>query len=387
MNPQFPAADVDLSTWLATKSQLRSGDERAVDFLARLSRRLLAPAITRTNPELAVLGYFLRSARLRNMLDDVDGNKFPRGLVFHIPPTNVDTLFAYTWALSMLAGNKNIVRISPRSSGATETILDVLNDIDADPAITATQLMITYDRNDTLTAELSAACDLRVIWGGDDTIAALRQYQLSPHARDLAFPDRSSFAAISVAGWRSATPAERRIAVHGFHNDTHWFDQAACASPRTIFWIGEPAPDARAEFTALLAELVPPIDAAMAIRKQVATYGLAADGIATSIRFAGNAVATVDVTKPVRDWLASGTFPQLTLPALAALVPLIERRDQTLTHYGFADTELTDLATALNGRGVDRIVPFGSALTFDRVWDGYDLLTEFTRISVVNTTC
>jgi hypothetical protein len=34
---------------------------------------------------------------------------------------------------------------------------------------------------------------------------------------------------------------------------------------------------------------------------------------------------------------------------------------------------------AANGRGVDRIVPFGEALTFGRFWDGYDLLAELTR--------
>jgi hypothetical protein len=33
----------------------------------------------------------------------------------------------------------------------------------------------------------------------------------------------------------------------------------------------------------------------------------------------------------------------------------------------------------VNGRGVDRIVPLGQALTFDYRWDGYNLLQELTR--------
>jgi len=33
----------------------------------------------------------------------------------------------------------------------------------------------------------------------------------------------------------------------------------------------------------------------------------------------------------------------------------------------------------LNGRGIDRIVPLGKALTFNRYWDGYDLLAEMIR--------
>ncbi|HEX3647246.1 MAG TPA: gamma-glutamyl phosphate reductase, partial [Pseudonocardiaceae bacterium] len=87
-----------------------------------------------------------------------------------------------------------------------------------------------------------------------------------------------------------------------------------------------------------------------------------------------------------RRWLGPGTFPQATLGSLAELVDLVERRDQTLSCFGFDRAELVTLATALAGRGVDRIVPFGSALSFAPVWDGYDLLAEFTRLTTVSTT-
>ena len=45
--------------------------------------------------------------------------------------------------------------------------------------------------------------------------------------------------------------------------------------------------------------------------------------------------------------------------------------------------ELGQLATGLGGRGIDRIVPFGSALRFSAVWDGYDLLAELTRVTML----
>ena len=53
---------------------------------------------------------------------------------------------------------------------------------------------------------------------------------------------------------------------------------------------------------------------------------------------------------------------------------------QTVSHFGFTKDELTGFASALGGRGVDRIVPFGSALAFSAIWDGYDLLAEFSRL-------
>src|SRR2546430_10308405 len=200
--------------------------------------------------------------------------------------------------------------------------------------------MITYDRNDALTAALSAACDLRVIWGGDQAVSTVRRHPLAPHARDVTFPDRASFAAVSVAGWQAATETARRAAVVGFYNDSYWFDQAACASPRTLFWVGDTAAaqDARTEFRALLAEVVAEkryvTEPAMAVQKRVASYGVAADGLASEVRFEGNAVATLELTEPAavpRAWLGAGTFPMATLTRLDDLVPIIERNDQTLS--------------------------------------------------------
>lgn len=400
---RFPAGpNVDVPVVLdrlRTPDRLSVGDERMIAFLGAFARRLLAPSLAREHPELAALGFFLRPAELREALAALstkDGTmRFPRGMVLHFPPATVDTLFVYSWALSALAGNKNVVRVSPRSSGPADVVLTALNDTlaDADPVIAATQLMITYGRDDLITSMLSKACDLRVVWGGDQSVTDIRRHPLAPHARDLTFPHRTSFAAVSVRGWRSATRADRLAAVVGFHNDAYWFDQAACASPRTLFWIGEPADaaDARAEFAALLARVVAEraitVDPAMAIRKRLAAYGMAADGHVDGVHFSSNEVAVLDLVRPepTRRWLGVGTFPQATIAGLADLVDVVQREDQTLSCFGFGRAELVELATALAGRGIDRIVPFGAALTFAPVWDGYDLLAEFTRLTSIST--
>jgi hypothetical protein len=56
-----------------------------------------------------------------------------------------------------------------------------------------------------------------------------------------------------------------------------------------------------------------------------------------------------------------------------------------VSHFGFPADELVAFAEHLAGRGVDRMVPIGAALTFSAIWDGYDLLREFTRLTVVQT--
>ncbi len=374
--------------------RLTVGDPRVVDFLAKLARKLLAPAVARRFPELGSLGYFLRPAELRRAVAAMrrdDALVFPRGNVFHLPPANVDTIFVYSWALSALAGNHNVVRISSRSAGAAEVILEALNETEADPVIGRTQKMVTYGYDDTITAALSRWCDLRVIWGGDTAVDTIRRQPLRPSARDLTFPDRTSWAVLSVPGWHAADPAARRAAVVGFANDAYWFDQAACSSPRSVFLIGDGDTAAvRAEFLDLLLDVVDrrgwTVDAAMAVEKRVTAYGLAATGAATALDFPDNRVTAVTLAGPgaaPRRWIGAGAFPFAEAGSLLDLVPAMNRQDQTVSHFGFAEAELRAFATELGGRGVDRIVPFGQALTFGAIWDGYDLPGEFTRLTVL----
>jgi hypothetical protein len=390
---QFRFGDFSADLTAPVDDRLSVGDERVVDFLAKVARKLLAPAVARRHPELGSLGYFLRPAELSRAVTRMrrdDAIVFPRGNVFHVPPANVDTIFVYSWALSALAGNHNVVRVSSRSAGAAETILAALNDVDADPVIRRTQRMVTYGRDDAVTAALSQWADLRVIWGGDAAVESIRKHPLRPSARDLTFPDRTAWAALSAAGWRAADPAARRDAVVGFSNDAYWFDQAACSSPRTVFLVGTDTADVRAEFVELLLDVVDrrgwQVDAAMAVEKRVNAYGLAATGAVTALDFPANTVTAMSlaaVPDAPRRWIGAGAFPFAEVGSLLDLVPAMNRQDQTFSHFGFTPAELRAFALGLGGRGVDRIVPFGSALTFSAIWDGYDLPHEFTRLTTV----
>jgi hypothetical protein len=402
MKSLFPrSADVSLDSLLsdlAAGPRLAVGDDRVRDFLGTLARKLLRPEIARRYPELASLGFFLRRSEIdravRRILDAPPGElHFPRGVVFHLPPANVDTIFVYSWALSALAGNANVVRISSRSAGAADAVLDALNDAleTADPVIAETQRMVTYGHDDAITAALSAACDLRVIWGGDGAVNTIRRHPLKPSGRDVTFPDRASLSVFSVSAWAAADSARRRQVAEDFANDAYWFDQAACSSPRTVFWVGADARKAQDEFAGLLAEVVErkgwTVDAAMAVEKHVSTYGIAADGDATSIRFTGNSVAVVDLARPdavPRRWLGAGTFPQAVLGSLGELAGIVKPKDQTLSYFGFSQDEMRELALAIGGRGIERIVPVGQALSFAAIWDGFDLLREFTKITTVS---
>lgn len=374
--------------------RLSYGDERALDFLEGLSRRLLRRDLSARHPELAPLGFFLRRSQLARCLAhaaDASGGRVrvPRGLVFHIPPTNVATLLVYPWALSMLAGNSNVVRIPSRTSPAAEALIQVLEEAadDASPVVQRTQALVAYSRDDEITGVLSAACRLRVLWGGDATVNRLRGIPLAPDTRDLTFADRCSLCVVSAPGWLAAGPAVRDAVVEGFYNDAYWFGQAACASPLTVCWIGSsPQADAaRTDFVnrleATLALRRPPIDPLMAVEKRVQTYGLAIEGAAVSVEHRSAALATASLApgRLLDHWAGSGTFGLAHFSSLADLAPLITRRHQTMSHFGFVREELADFVRSLGGRGLDRLVPIGEALGFEPVWDGYDLLREFSK--------
>ncbi len=62
---------------------------------------------------------------------------------------------------------------------------------------------------------------------------------------------------------------------------------------------------------------------------------------------------------------------------------MIDSRTQTLTRFGFEVEQLAQFVRMLHGRGIDRIVPVGSAMTFAPIGDGYVLLCEFTRLVTI----
>ena len=371
----------------------------SVDFAAELSRALLKRPEVRTWPELAALGFFLRRAEVVRLRDRFRGQeedgvvRVPAGLVFHVPPGNVDTIFVYSWLLSLLAGNRNVVRLSGRRSPQVDVLTSTLSALLAEPrhrGVRDRTAIVRYGRNDDVTAFLSSACDIRVLWGGDESVAALRRFPLSPHAQELTFPDRYSYAVVSAQAILDAPARELDRVGRLLADDLYWFDQLACSSPRLLFWLGD---EAAAE--AAGARLYPAIaaaatargwgtEASVACQRFTEANRLAADGRIVSGRNVGGALTVVRLTsRDDVDRLArrgGGFLHHLVLGSdLLELARFVRRKDQTLIHYGIDPHALRDLVLQLAGRGLDRLVPIGSALDFASIWDGYDLLDRFVR--------
>jgi hypothetical protein len=366
------------------------------ETLAQLSRLILQDPGLRADAASVALGYWLRRANVERLAAAFERRReaspdtvfVPAGRVFHVAPGNVDTVFVYSWALSYLCGNQNVVRVSSQPSDVLERLLGVLARLMRDDAeLAGDNRFVTYEHDATISTALSLWATHRVLWGGDDTIALLRALPLSPHASERTFGSKFSYCVISLTAYLAASDEGADRLAAGFFNDLFWFDQMACSSPHLLVWVGAAEQMDRAldRFHRALGREVErrqyrgrPFSA---VHRVSFVFDLACE---TDLR------ADLDQTEflPVRlpdgaawrkEICGAGLFTHMRLDRLSQLVELGEPRDQTVTHFGFTQAELRDLARGAGARGVDRFVPVGEALAFDTTWDGYDLIGDFLR--------
>jgi hypothetical protein len=371
-------------------------------FCQRLSALLRQDEAARRWPEIQAFAFWSRPNavdRLRHHHRTMtpDGAVMTgRGLLFHLPPRNVALLFAYGWVLALLAGNRNIVRLSAHRSPQADIVLRLIGrTLDEMPALRQGQLFLSYGHDDAISAHLSSLCDMRVIWGGDETVRHLRRIALAPRASELVFGDRFSMAALNAEAVLALTDDGCADLARAMFNDVYWFDQMACSSPRLLVWLGEAGRCAAAgrklyaALGAVAARKGYVIDAGTLSAKLSYCYRAVLDGPVTSLRFFGASLAVLSLDHSFdfrQNVFGAGTLFELSLPDLAALARFIRPKDQTLVHFGIPAEVLVSFAKTLNGRGFDRVVPIGQALAFDNVWDGHDLLGAFSRpVSVISS--
>ena len=64
---------------------------------------------------------------------------------------------------------------------------------------------VRYGHDDDVTASLSNLADIRVVWGGDETVSRIRRLPVGPSTVEMTFPDRFSLVAFDASGKRTYT--------------------------------------------------------------------------------------------------------------------------------------------------------------------------------------
>lgn len=369
-----------------------------LSFVGRLSRLVLTEPVFRSYPELMAMAHWFRPASLldlrKNFHAGVSANlKVRRGVVFHLAPSNVDSVFIYSWLLSLLCGNANIARVSRRRTPQMQEFFKVVASLLQEPefhSLYRANLVISYEHDALLTAKLSAKCHMRVIWGGDDTIKNIRAISLPPLATEMAFANRFSLAVINAKMVAELNDDALGLIVRGFYNDVFWFNQQACSSPRAVVWIGDnySCALARSRFWIALNEQI-------SIKKPENLPAQVANRVTTLFRIAELHADSLNETTvgalPTRLCVhtlfaedrnchdGNGLILELQRCELLEIAEILSSRDQTIAYFGFNATNWSDVVPFFPPHAADRIVPIGEALNFSPVWDGVNLLHAFTR--------
>jgi hypothetical protein len=369
------------------------GDPKLVSMLADISQTILADPKIRNVPQFVALAYWLRKSAVKQLqakyISNNDADEFvlaPRGVALHLPPINVDTIFVYSWALSVLAGNSNIVRLAENCPTDTMQLAQLIATVVVKHGQNERQLFCQYPYGGEFEKQLNRLCDLRLIWGGDRKVNTVSALAIRPDGLSIGFPDRKSLSIIDAEAYESAADDVRDELASQMYNDIYWFSQMACGSPRAVIWVGSPSSKLTEDFyKRLCAKIISKsyaVETGTSIGKRALANDLLAEGIADQMRFISNELFVVNLVSPalgIERTHGGGFLAEWWVSDIAEIAAVISRKIQTLTYFGFSAETLRRFAVMIASRGGYRIVPIGQALNFDSDWDGVALLSHMTR--------
>lgn len=385
----FPR-QIDIAQWLHQSVDMPFSDE-VVDFLNSLSQSLLHDTACRMYPDVVTFAFFCRRANMlkQKELFHSDKIRMGKGLVFHIAPSNVPVNFAYSLVTGLVAGNYNIVRVSSKPFPQVDIIVRHIEQTAAQyPDIAQRIMIVRYEHESNANEIFSVLCNLRVIWGGDKTIATLRSYPIPSRTTEICFADRYSIAAIGA----DALLQENNLSAlaEKFYNDTYLFDQNACTSPHLIVWIGDATTIQQAKdkfWTAVhgyVATHYHNFQEVLAVDKWTAmcrqAIGMDIYRVETQDNYILR-VETENLTPDIEKYRClGGYFTEYATQHIEDIAQIVDGRYQTLSYYGLERANLEQFVRLQRLSGIDRIVPVGETTAFSFVWDGYNLIDQMTRI-------
>ncbi len=372
-------------------------DKQTITFSDALSKNILQNKDFNRIPALTALAFWLRKSNIEKITKENQGlfsahntKTLPLGKVLHICPSNVDTIFVYSLMISLLAGNKNILRVSSKTQPAfLDFLFETINSLckqDAFSIFSNYINIVSYPHSTEISTYLSKSVDGRIIWGGDNTASLFKSITTNPRCRDIIFADRISFSVIKCLDYLSTTSETQKETARKFYNDSYTFDQKGCSSPQQVFFIG--TKDEYEETVSVFFNLVDEIakiqydydEASLGTMKFNELVNETIEKGTKSILHQTAYTYTIEATENnLKHTCGGGYFYSVNIRSLNEIAEFLNTKIQTLSYFGLNENDLRSLVPIAKGRGIDRIVPIGKALDFDYVWDGYNLINTLTK--------
>lgn len=368
-------------------------DDSILDFLNDVSRELLRNPAAKAYSDVITFAFWIRKSSVMKLKERFENKggliQLGKGIVFHIAPSNVPVNFAYSMVSGLLTGNANIVRVPSKEFSQVEIIADAINSVLKQYETMRPYIqLVRYGRDIDINNLFSSIADVRVVWGGDQTIAELRKSPLPPRSGEITFADRYSLAVIDSDSYLEIEDKER-VAVD-FYNDTFFTDQNACTSPRVVVWTGNRVEEAKKEFWEAEHRLVKKkyvLQPIQGVNKLTSSFLIAVAEPGVRIeKHPDNLIVRVyisKITKHLMDYRDnSGYFYEYDCKDILEIKALCnDKRCQTIAYIGDSKAVLPLIKAGV--KGIDRVVPMGKTMDFDLIWDGYDLPALLTRSVVL----
>ncbi len=375
---------------ITTVTPRKPFDARVIDFLGDVSRKLMIDKHAKLFPDIVTLGFWLRKSSIlaygKRFAEQAGQRRIGRGVAFHIAPSNVAVNYAYSLFTGLLCGNANIVRVPSKRFAQVDIINRIIDEtLDIYPDLRAYICLVRYERNKEINDAISSICDVRIIWGGDNTIAEIRKSPIGPRASEITFADRYSLAVIDSDLYMESENKERIAA--DFYNDTYLSDQNACTSPRAVVWMGSKKEEARKRFWVEVNSVIQnryDIQPIQSVDKLTTKYEVMANNITDLSEESDfdNRILRIHVKELKPELMKyrshSGFFYEYDCNDIMDIKDFCNNvHCQTIAIYG--DKKLVNPLLNIGVKGIDRITKIGHTMDFDLIWDGYNLVDRLTR--------
>lgn len=384
----FLTGNTDMLQAAAAVPALPTWSDEAVELLSAFSQNLLKDSRSCAFPDIVSYAFWIRKSSLIQIKEHYYPNvedKVGRGVAFHIAPSNVPINFAVSFTSSFLAGNVNIVRLSNKPYDQVSIMVDALKKAfqDTNKEMENYLILMRYEHDTDITQYLSSLCDVRIIWGGNQTIRLIKQTQIPPRAVEMAFADRHSIALLQS---EEVLRADINKLAENFYTDTYYIDQNACSSPRIVVWMGDHINAAQEKFWPAVEKLAKEkydMKEIQVVDKLNQFCCLAAnhkDVFLTSNNNRVMRIKTDDLDTKLMDYkLGGGYFFEYAAESMDELVPLMNKPCQTVAYYGVEPHSIQKFVITHGLRGVDRVVPVGKTMDLTFKWDGFDMIEQMSR--------
>ena len=316
-----------------------------------------------------------------------------RGLVCHWLAGNVQILGMFALVQCIISKNVNLLKVSSRDDGV---FTDILNEFKGVSYTTETGHTITGDDllktiavvyfnryADILGEEMSKQADVRIAWGGRESVETVSGYPARYDAETVIFGPKLSYSVIAkeeLSSVQEAKKLARKVSV-----DVSVFDQTGCASPHNLY-VEEGGAVSPEEFIDIIG------DSMQKTELQIPKPMMSPEQVSQihSIRGVYDFKGTVKGSETMSWTILFDDLDEIDKPVysrvlfvhkIKSIFDSLKFIDENIQTIGIAapTDKAIEFATEATRLGVMRLPLIGRMLNFEMPWDGYFLFDRLIK--------